>query len=426
MASPLSPPGSIRRAGRNASHPMRRTSTKGPLETAEDPLAATPAPPEVARVNTEEALPQITPSKAQDALLANITRTLPPHLRFLQDPRLYHQIAKDDVPAAFLQSTSKPSSTTPLTDLLGHGHFRQAAEVALRELLQASIDDAQRILQLLYCRLACLTLISRPDVAADEALPLLDFITSNASGVSEAVSLIPWSLRILLVRLQSIAAQDGGRRAIMALYGLAGEARANIRDARSEGDEDARSIWASRLFDLGLRVSDTLVEMGELETATRHLETLVGGSQDEVLIRKVLLRLRTGDVITARRHFEELSQPDNRAVYGALLSSFDADVTDAVMSWRSLSQLSSHEVAAQNEAVFLLYSGRIDEALHILETLVEKGLVFYTLLFNLSTMHELCSDNAESKKQDIAAKLASRAGQSSSTAWERSVVELKL
>lgn len=246
---------------------------------------------------------------------ASIVRTLPPQLRFLQDPRLYHQIPKDGIPRAFLESSQQPPADTSLPELLNHGHFRRAAESALQQLLQASGDDASLVLQFLYCRLACLTLITRLDIAADEALPLLDFISSSTSGVSEVLPLIPWPLRILLVKLQSVAAQDGGRRAIMTLYTLAGEVRTNIREARLSGDDTAVQTWSNRLSDLGLRVSDTLVEIGELETANRHLDTLVDVDKDEVLSRKVLLHVRTGDIVAARECAQAVSDSYRRAVH---------------------------------------------------------------------------------------------------------------
>ena len=61
----------------------------------------------------------------------------------------------------------------------------------------------------------------------------------------------------------------------MALYALTAEIRAHVNEAKEAGNEAEMSLWSSRLSDLGLRVADTLVEMGELETATRHLDSLM-------------------------------------------------------------------------------------------------------------------------------------------------------
>lgn len=102
-------------------------------------------------------------------------------------------------------------------------------------------------------------------------------------------------------------------------------------------------------------------------------------------------------------------------------------MNNVVKSWQSLNgQNNANELAAQNEGVFLLYTGHIQNALHNLEQLVEKGPLFATLLFNLSTINELCSDKAQIRKQDLAVKLASRPAHSLTAAWERSTAELKL
>lgn len=233
-------------------------------------------------------------------------------LRFLQDRRRYHTIPKDEIPQAFLESTQQPPANASLQELLKHGHFRRAAEAALDELVRADAHDASHMLQLLYCRL-CLMLIVRPELAADEALPLLDFLSSSDQD-GKLSMLAPWQLRILIVRLQSVSAQDGGRRAIMGMYGLASEVRAHIRQARETESHDTVHLWGERLHDLGLRVVDTLVEMGELETASRQLDSLTHTNQDEVLLRKVLLRVRLGDIDGAERLIGDLDSPTSRSI----------------------------------------------------------------------------------------------------------------
>ena len=132
-------------------------------------------------------------------------------LRFLQDRALYHQLPHDDIPKAFADSENHPPEGTALPKLLQHGHFRRAAEAVLNDLLQAPANDIDTVFHLIYTRLACLVLIARPDLAAQEALPLTDLLARNSPGAKEIVPLIPWELRVLLVRLQSIAAADGGR-----------------------------------------------------------------------------------------------------------------------------------------------------------------------------------------------------------------------
>lgn len=243
------------------------------------------------------------------------TRAAVIDLRFLQDRRGYHQIPREGIAKAFLESQYQPAQGTPLPELLQHGHFRRAGEAALTALFQAPPDDADRVLQLLHIRLVCLVLINHAERAADEAIPLTDFLARGTPEAQDLLPSIPWELRLLLVRLQSIGANDGGRRGIMALYALAGEVRAQVKEARSEYNDDESQIWSDRLCDLGLRVADSLVEMGELDTANRHLETLVNAPVDEVFGRRALLRARGGDIADAQHCIDRMEDKERKSVF---------------------------------------------------------------------------------------------------------------
>lgn len=348
-------------------------------------------------------------------------------LGFLLDRRNYHQISVDDVSPAFLESKHKPPLGAPPTDLIEHGHFRRAAEASLDELLQCSRNEADRILRLLYTRLACLIISGAPDLAADEAVSLTDFLHRNAQSAKDVLPKVPWELRLLLVRLQSIVAQDGGRRAIMALYALSAEVRSHLKEARAADDQTAIDTWSARLRDLGLRVADSLVEMGELETATRHLDTLPAMNADEINTRKALLRIRVGDVVAAKQSVAAVADSTRRAMISALLETADGDVDKATSTWKSLAdQHPENQLLAQNLAVSLLYTGRIAEARTILESLVRDSPAFYALLFNLSTVYELCTERALERKGGLMEHLASKPPQAASGGWERNITDFKL
>ena len=349
------------------------------------------------------------------------------NLGFLQNPDLYHQLFVDDVPKAFLDSTNQPSLDAPLPDLLQGGHFRRGAEKALRDLLAHHGDDSVHMLQLLYTRLACLVLISRPDFAAQEALPLLDLMARNPPGVQDIVQIMPWELRLLLVRLQSIGAADGGRRGIMALYALAGEVRADLRYAQSHGDSENAAIWTRRLHDLGLRVCDALVEMGELETATRHLDTLAEVDLEELVYRKALLKIRVGDVAGARKCTDQLQNTARKQALESLLEVADGNYSSAVRGWNYLAENHpDHDSFAQNAAVSLLYTDQIAAARDVLEHLATRLSSFPTLLFNLSTVYELCTERAIDRKTILAQRAADKIPGPESGGWERSTFEFKL
>lgn len=349
-------------------------------------------------------------------------------LGFLQNRAIYHRIPTDDIPHAFLDPDKQPAPGTSLSDLLQQGHFRRAAETALKQLLEATPNEAETILQLLYTRLACLVLISHNELAAEEALPLTDFLGRSTPGVKDVLLLVPWDLRLLLVRLQSITAADGGRRGIMALYALAGEVRAQLLDARSNQDDAATELWSARLKDIGLRVSDTLVEVGELETATRHLDTLTDTDPNEIGYRRALLRVRVGDVAGALRSARDIDDDNQRDVLSALITTAEGDFAEAVEGWKALvSQRPEAELLGQNLAVCLLYIGRITEARDVLERLSqEKATAFTGLLFNLSTVYELCTERAVEQKNDLAQRMAGKLPVTGSGGWERSNVDFKL
>lgn len=348
-------------------------------------------------------------------------------LRFLQERSGFHPLTTEDVHEAFVNSSKQPPLETALPDLIQHGHFRRAAEASLKELLSCSPNDAERIFKLLYTRLACLALISRPDLAAHEAAALTDYLARSPPGAADVLPLVPWELRILLVRLQSINAEDGGRRAVMSLYALTAEVRSHIRTARSSSNRSDLQLWSTRLRELGWKVVDLLVEMGELETASRHLDTLMEVDQNDLAYRKALLRLRVGDVKGARRNIDLVQDPALQAALKALSEFTDGRAPEAVSLCRSrASEGAADSLFASNMAVGLLYTGHITSAREILEAIVEKQPAFPGLLFNLGTVYELCSDQAIERKAGLVRTMAGKDPMPDSGGWERVNFEFKL
>lgn len=345
-------------------------------------------------------------------------------LRFLQDPNIYHPLPTTDVAPAFLHSKLQPPPGSPLTDLLSGGHFRRAAERAVHELVRCSPDEVERIFQLFYTRLICLMLISRPDIAAQEAVPLLELLARNSPNAITLLPRVPWELRILLVRLQSIGTSDGGRRSIMGLYALATECRDNIRETNVDDVES--QAWGQRLSDLGLRVSDALVEMGELETANRHLDTLADVDEDEIAYRKALLRVRVGDISGAQACVKNCKNRHKQGNLQAQLKMANGDFSGARADWQSKQDSESDPLSANNLAVALLYTGHIIPAQDILEGLANSHPGFPALLFNLSTAYELCTERATDRKTSLVEKMASKTPAPDSGGWEKATFEFKL
>ncbi|KAK3673019.1 hypothetical protein LTR78_007130 [Recurvomyces mirabilis] len=424
MDSPKSPPGSVRRHGRNISQPLLRRSTKGPLDAVDDPLANAKSTPPMA-----SPVEQAPSTISADSTLteAAIPQRAKPNvdIRFLQAPNLYQPIPTDDVAPPFLLAKHQPPSDTPLSNLIQSGHFRRAAGVAAQQILQCTAEDAELAFQLLYTRFACLILISRPDLAAQEAVPLLDILARSPPGAEDLVAVMPWELRLLLIRLQSFTAADGGRRGVMALYALAGECRARVKEARASDESAEVESWVQRLRDLGLRVVDALVEMGELETATRHLDSLSDADANEVAYRKTLLRTRVGDMQSARDCLGGVHNASRKAALTVLMEM--ADGKEATRSWESLMNTESdHPAYANNLAVAMVYADRVVEARDLLETAVAASPAFAGVLFNIGTIYELCSDRAVDHKAALARKVAEKEPVPASGGWERSTYDFKL
>ncbi|KAF2863867.1 hypothetical protein K470DRAFT_267880 [Piedraia hortae CBS 480.64] len=335
-------------------------------------------------------------------------------LRFLQNKAIYHSLPTDGVHPAFIASDNQPPAGTSLAELLQGGYFRRAADLIPGELQTCPPADVERMMQLLFIRLACLILIGRPALAAAEAIPLTEVLGRGTPGIKVVV---PWNLRLLLVRLQSVDAADGGRRGIMSLYALAAEVRARAREALAEDDQQTFELWSQRLKEMGLRVADALAEMGELETAQRHLDSL-GEANDDISYRKALLNLRMGDVESARHAVQQMR---DKTELEPLLNLADDNLNEAIKAWMQ----ENTPLAANNQAVAKLYSGHINASRRTLEELSIRQ-PFPSSLYNLGTVYDLCSVQSAKDKQELAQKIATGKPQSMCGGWEKSNADFKV
>ncbi|KAK4134460.1 hypothetical protein BT67DRAFT_462123 [Trichocladium antarcticum] len=405
------------RSGVKATRP--RSSTKGPLDVNDAPLASPLSlPPQrllsptgQPRSRTPTSTTPFPPSSPARSPMPTTTRrltttTLPARPRerdfsYLLRPEIYHPLTNLNTPPAFRTGPHQPSPDTPLPDLLTAGHFRGAAIAAAQALTAAAgtspgpIDPADhaRIFDLLYTRLACLTLLDGGTaLAAHEVKALGDLSSAFYYAVQDdAAHLVPWDLRVLCVRLQALGFGDP-RRAVMSYYELAREARAAVAAAAGRHDHGGMEVWKARLGDLGVRVAGALVEMGDLMGAAAHLWGLRPASGGGM--REALLWLHLGD--------------------------FEA----ALGKWRALREVVEDEMVGVNEAVCLLYVGKMQEGRALLESLVDSGRSSHTLLFNLTTMYELCTDRSRALKVKLSEKVAAMGERADG--WEKTNADFKL
>src|SRR3569833_2182187 len=232
---------------------------------------------------------------------------MPKDFSFLLRPEIYHPVTPLTVPPPFRSSPNQPGPETPIPELLAAGHFRAAAIAAVQQLTGTGSGspsppdpaDHARIFDLLYTRLACLTLIDATPLAAQEGKALEDLNSVFYLDELTGAHLVPWELRVLNVRLQAMGFGDP-RRAVMSYYDLAREARSQIADAAARHDNSASELWKERLCELGILGAGALVEMDDLGGAAAHLASLRDRPDGKLALAKALLWLHLGDVAAAR------------------------------------------------------------------------------------------------------------------------------
>lgn len=331
-------------------------------------------------------------------------------LTYLLRPENFHPLPVSNAVRAGLRAPgTKPDQIVPVATatglphvngLLDKGQFRAAAITAALVLVTGTdATDHVSIFALLYARLASLVLLGLSEMAAEESKPLGDIWSSHYSHPTTGLSLLPWELRVLVVRLQALAFGDW-RRAIMAYYDLAREARMAIA-SNSFGPADT-SRWRARLRDLGLRVANALVEVGDLTTAAAHLSSMAqansqsststtaergpASSSDMALVsHEVLVWLTIGNVSAAAACLDKArASPDQAGqqprlrpqdqtraqVLVALIHMANGDFLSAFKLWSGLYDASAARDAdaaliGQNRAVCLLYLNCLLEVFHL-------------------------------------------------------------
>lgn len=285
----------------------------------------------------------------------------PKDFSYLLKPEIYHPLPTQTIPAPFRTSAQQPAPDTPIPDLLAHGHFRAAAIAAVNALTATTAPPASpaRIFELLYTRLSCLTLIDATQIAAQEARALEDINSASFVDEISGEHLVPWELRVLVVRLQAMGFGDP-RRAVMSYYDLAREARGRIAVAAAAHDHSASELWKERLVELGMKVAGALVEMDDLAGAAGHLAGLRERSDGKLAMAKALLWLHLGDTDAARRCVKEGEAGDK--IVGALCEMANGNYDSALAKWKELrEETAGDEMVAVNLAVCLLYTGKMDE-----------------------------------------------------------------
>ena len=325
--------------------------------------------------------PPVSPTTA-------ITRAEELDLSFLLSPRLYHPLP----PPLF---TPAPSESTVIDapGLFSQGRYTAAAEASARRLAQPPPPPQQELLNLFYIRLAALIKLNYIFLAAAEAHVLEDVNSSNyrIEGTNECV--LPWELRLLTIRMQSVGLRSARKGGVSALYELAGEARSKFRHA---GSTDEASTWSRRLKELGWCTVEALVEEGDLQTAVRQMRSLKGQGQDEEWeARMVMLLLKIGDLDGARKILDR--SDESRPILRDVLKICEGNYEE---STESGSKVDGTTTSRSNKAMANFYSGNVEESSRILEALMQEGKIEKESVFNLVTCYELMAERAVRERKE--------------------------
>ncbi|KAK8143906.1 hypothetical protein G3M48_006563 [Beauveria asiatica] len=411
-----------------------RASTKGPLDADDDPLT-NPGTPAAQTSPNSSIRRSIASPRGRQTVSSPVSQIGESHRKdfsFLLRPEIYHPLTPLNVPLAFRSSSRQPDPSGRPEELLARGHFRAAAIAAVQELTgsgsRPGVDphDAPRIFDLLYTRLACLTLIDATSLAAQEVKALED-LTSTRTYVDETTGahLVPWPLRVLNVRLQALGFGDP-RRAVMSYHDLAREAREHIAKAAARYENSESELWKERLQELGIKVAGALIDMDDLPGAAHQLRSLRSRGDARLELCRALLWLQLGDAESARACARQCADnaETTEGIILALCDMAEANYEGALARWHALRAALDDEMVSVNTAICLLYLGRIVEGRDILEGLVDKGFSSRTLLFNLSTMYELCTEKNKALKTRLTERVA--AMKESAVGWERVNADFKL
>jgi trafficking protein particle complex subunit 12 len=316
---------------------------------------------------------------------------------------------------------------TLLDSLLSEGEFLSVAYLSAAILVSGSVQrtDTKMIFDLLALRFSCLELTGNAVLAAQEAKSLEDLtstfyyldVTDILDGSAEISPeqppphhIMPFALRLQALRLQSIGFSDP-RRGLTALFDLGLECRENITSSFTPAQE--REIWNRRLAEVGIKVVNALIEMGDLECAGRMLASLQPNESDDPghRMRKALLYLKIGDTTAARNLIErdpgaEVVDPLMQALLSFTEGRYDDARNQFERCLRTDQPAEQLILTKQNLAVAMLYTGNVEKTKAVMQELVGNDHVSQSLIFNLATLYELGSDKSKDLKLALADRLA--------------------
>lgn len=310
-------------------------------------------------------------------------------------------------------------------ELLEQRLFQLAAEKVAGQLTEmgtdikstaVSLEVAQKAFSLWETRLTCLVLANFHRVAHTEAKSLgdlnvdlyresADTNTPPKPDISihwERKSIVPWSLRVLTVRLASGSDTHG---AILKYHSLAREAKIMRAEAKTEED---KKEWAQRLVELGIYVTAVLVGMGDYSNAISHVTSMVHTEGTVELPRHqeyleyllCILNLQTGNSEAAKEVLDA-SKGDFSTLSAICLMAVD----DFDGAGELLSDDSTKDALVQNtEAIASFSTGDTEQSIVQFQNLLDKHAdkmspaALSASIFNVCSLYETRVDGGVLKR----------------------------
>ena len=309
-------------------------------------------------------------------------------------PRIFHSLPQP----LFLPATADSAPNDALS-LFDQGHYWAAAEAAAHRLSQPPPPSQEELLRLFHSRLVALVKLNHISIAVTEAHAFEDVQSPYYRIESTDEYMLPWGLRVLVIRLQSLGHSGPKSGGVGTLYELVREARAGWRDARSSEDE---TMWRRRLEQLGWITVDMLIEGGDLKGAVRQMKGLkVRGREEQWATRMALLLMKMGDLDGAKRVLDQID--GDTLVLEAVLKICEGEASE---SSGLPVEVDSTIASVNNTAIANFYSGHVEQSVDTLSWLVQEGKINREPIFNLSTCYELMAERAvKERKQELVEKV---------------------
>ncbi|KAK3400297.1 hypothetical protein B0T20DRAFT_181630 [Sordaria brevicollis] len=202
----------------------------------------------------------------------------PPDFSHLLRPDIYHELTPLNVPPPFRQSAKQPSPSTPIPELLAGGHFRAAAVAAAQALTGANGAPAPDPVD--HALILSLFYVRLACLTLIDATALATQEVKALEDLNAAFYIDETGHNLIPWELRVLAVRlqamsfADQRRAVMSYYDLAREARLRLAEAAAKHDNSGKELWRERLNDLGVRVAGVLVEMDDLKGAVEHFASL--------------------------------------------------------------------------------------------------------------------------------------------------------